>query len=228
MRAGTNKLWGILNMTFSYFLFALYAALLIGSLFSGQWLAALGCLLAALIIYPKMLKRIGLKYAFFDSSGGTLLKALVSFLVLGWFIQIDPVAQQQMAKEETEKQNALISEAKQVKAEEKVKKQNKAELIKEEKARLASLKKRIDVAIAKSKRLGFIMSLHPEVNSIYINPMMWAALPYDQKVSILESISDYCQIYCFVKGPIIHLKNGYSGEELASNSGLFGPKIKGE
>lgn len=86
-------------------------------------------------------------------------------------------------------------------------------------------RKQINKGLTELRRLGFIMKLEPRINTIYINPYQWLGLTYDEKEKMLQALSRYCEYYCEVIGPVVHLKDGYSGEELGSYS-PFGAKVK--
>lgn len=91
-------------------------------------------------------------------------------------------------------------------------------------------KKEINSLLVGLKKDGFIMELHPEVNSVYVHPNGWSRLTHTERETIAKFLARYCKYYCAIGNPkndssgIVHIKNGYSGEEMASSSG-FGVEI---
>ena len=75
-------------------------------------------------------------------------------------------------------------------------------------------KTKVDEFIRMMKKIGFIMELRPETQTVLVNPTQWASYTYSEKENIVLILTNYSQYYCTIGG-VIHVKDGYSGEEVA-------------
>ena len=69
---------------------------------------------------------------------------------------------------------------------------------------------KVDKMVRDLKKAGMIMSLHPEVNTVYINPQVWEVATLEDKQNMHLFLSSYCVYHCAVKSLMVHIKDGYS------------------
>jgi len=79
---------------------------------------------------------------------------------------------------------------------------------------------KVDTMIKKMKKTGMIMSLKPEVNTVYIPPEVWQTATLEDKKNMHLFLSSYCVYHCAVKSLIVHIKDGYSDKLLGETDFL--------
>jgi hypothetical protein len=73
---------------------------------------------------------------------------------------------------------------------------------------------KVDKMVRDLKKAGIVMSLKPEVNTVYINPDAWAMMKLQDKQNLHLFLSSYCFYHCAVDALIVHIKDGYSDKLL--------------
>lgn len=79
---------------------------------------------------------------------------------------------------------------------------------------------KVDAMIKKLKKTGIIMSLKPEVNTVYIPLEVWQTATLEDKKNMHLFLSSYCVYHCAVKSLIVHIKDGYTDQLLGETDFL--------
>lgn len=77
-------------------------------------------------------------------------------------------------------------------------------------------KKKVDAMLPILKKNKMYDKLQPEINRVYINPVMWLSMDVDEKESYSTFFMRWCEVYCAIP-KIVHVFDFYSGKELAVN-----------
>ena len=80
--------------------------------------------------------------------------------------------------------------------------------------------------LAELKKMKIVYEERPEVNTIYVYPSAWSRMTIGAKEEFSSGMALYCELNCAVAASVVHIKDMYSGKELASYSPLWGFQVK--